>query len=152
MPIVFVDQRISINSNNSDGETILGVTPLLIGDIGLQTASVANTANAANVRVALDGSVNITGDIELFATVTLTIERNGTGVAGTGALIYTEVFNTAGDATFSPISITTGDFPPAAAVNANEIRYTLFIASTGTTILAGPVGFNGSAVAGTTST
>ncbi|WP_339319541.1 hypothetical protein [Paenibacillus sp. FSL R10-2734] len=150
MPIVFVDERISINSNNSNGSVLLSSTPLLIGDIGLQTGVVANTTNAGNVRVALSGTVNVTGDTGLFATITLTIERNGTGTAGSGTLIYTEVFNTNGLASFSPLSITTGDFPLAAAVNAGQIRYTLFIVSSGSTTLRGPVGFNGSASAGTT--
>lgn len=148
MPITFVDQRISIHSNNSSGTTGLTTTPLLIGDIGLQTVSVANTPNAANVRVALDGTANVSGDVELFATITLTIERNGTSTPGTGTLIYTEVFNTFGMASFSPLSITAGDFPPALAVNAGEIRYTLFIASSGGATLRGPVGFNGTAAAG----
>lgn len=152
MANVFIDERISIYSNVNTGTTILSATPLLIGDVGLQTAAVANTANAESVRVALDGTVNISGDVELFATITLTIERNGTGTPGTGTLIYTEVFETSGQASISPLSITTGDFPPVAAVNAGQIRYTLFVASTGAAVLSGPVGFNGSAAAGTTNT
>lgn len=150
MSIVFVDERISVYSNVSGRSIMLSPIPLLIGDIGLQTVAVANTANAANVRVALNGTAAPAGGTGLFTTITLTIERNGTSTAGSGTLIYTEVFNTGGNASFSPISITTGDSPPADAVNAGEIRYTLFIASAGTTTLPGPVGFNGSAVAGTT--
>jgi hypothetical protein len=149
MPIVFVDERISIFANDNTGALVLTATPLLIGDIGLQTFTVANTAIAANVRIALDGTVKVTGDVELFATLTLTIERNSTGIAGTGVLIYTQIFETDGFESIPPLSITAGDFPPAAAVNAGQIRYTLFIASTGAVTLTGPVGFNGSAAAGT---
>ncbi|SET12161.1 hypothetical protein [Paenibacillus sp. NFR01] len=150
MPIVFLDERISVFSNISTGTTLIETTPVLIGDIGLQTFAVANTPDASNARVALNGSVQLDGDVELFATVTLTIERNSTGTAGTGTLIYTEVFDTDGITSLAPLSITTGDFPPAAAVNAGQIRYSLFISSTIEIILTGPVGFNGSAVAGTT--
>lgn len=105
---------------------------------------------ASDVRVALDGTVAVEGDSELFASITLTIERNSTAVAGTGILIYMEVFNTARFPSFSLLSITTGDFPPLAAVNAGQIRYSLFVSSDEEILLTGPVGFNGSAVAGTT--
>jgi hypothetical protein len=72
MPIVFVDQRISINSTSSSGTTLLTATPLFIGDIGLQTLAIANSSVADDGRVALDSTVNVSGDVELFATVTLT--------------------------------------------------------------------------------
>ncbi|MDF2923957.1 MAG: daunorubicin resistance protein DrrC [Paenibacillaceae bacterium] len=150
MPIVFLDERISIHSNINTGTTLVDTTALLIGDIGLQTFSVANTPNAADVRIALAGTVNLLGEVELFTTITLTIERNSTGIAGTGTLIYTEVYETDGSDSLSPLSITTGDFPPAVAVNAGQIRYSLFVSSTLEITMNGPVGFNGSAVAGTT--
>ncbi|WP_438432815.1 hypothetical protein [Gorillibacterium sp. sgz500922] len=151
MPIEFLDMRTSLFSNNSSGTTIATDTPLLIGDIGLQTASVANTTNASNVRVALEGTVGLPGDQGLITTITMTIERNGGNTPGSGTLIYVEVFNTNGVAAFSPLSITASDFPPAAAVNAGQIRYTLFISAAETPIaIGGPVGFNGWAAAGTT--
>lgn len=148
MPIVFVDQRISVHSSSSGGTTTVTATPLFIGDIGIQTLAVANTAVASDVRVALNGTVNLLGGVETVATVTLTIERNGAGTAGTGTLIYTETFDTDGEVNFSPLSITTGDFPSLTDVNAGQIRYTLFVASSEDITLLGPVGFNGTAVAG----
>lgn len=149
MPIVFVDQRISVHSSSTGGTTTITATPLFIGDIGLQTLAVANTSVAGDVRVALTGTVGVLGGVETLATITLTIERNGTGVAGTGTLIFTETFDTDGDVSLSPLSITTGDFPSIADVNAGQIRYTLFIASSEDITLLGPVAFNGTVVAGT---
>ncbi|MBW7476183.1 hypothetical protein K0T92_15675 [Paenibacillus oenotherae] len=151
MSIVFLDERISIHSNNSNGTDPLSTTPLLIGDIGLQTGGAIHSGNAANVRIALEGTVGLTVDTEAEPVITLTIERNGSSTAGTGVLIHQQVFDTDFIRVFSPLSITAGDFPPAAAVLAGEIRYTLFISSTSDAIiLSGPVAFNGSASAGTT--
>ncbi|CAH1204122.1 hypothetical protein PAECIP111893_02147 [Paenibacillus plantiphilus] len=146
-----VDSLAIIQSNNSNGTDPLSTTPLLIGDIGLQTGVAIHSGNAANVRVALEGTVGLTVATEATAIITLTIERNGSSTAGTGVLIHQQVFETDFVRVFSPLSITAGDFPPAALVLAGEIRYTLFISSTSDAIiLSGPVGFNGSASAGTT--
>lgn len=119
----------------------------------MRNSSLPTLSNAGNVRVALAGSVGLGTDTGISATITLTIERNGTSAAGTGTLIYQQVFFTEAVSSFSPLSITTGEFPPAADVLAGQIRYTLFIAvavEEGVITLTGPVGFNGSASAGTT--
>ncbi|WP_127534407.1 hypothetical protein [Paenibacillus kobensis] len=148
----FLDKRLSVHRNDSAGTDFLSTTPLLIGDIGLQTGAAVPTGNAANVRVALTGTVGILNDVAVVDDILLTVERNGNGTAGTGVVILTEAFNTNGAPIAAPFSITAGDFPPAAAVIAGEIRYSLFISATGTgTVpLRGPVVFNGSASAGTT--
>jgi len=151
MAIQFLDERLSIQSNENTGTGFLSATPLLIGDIGLQTGSV-DPGNEDSVRVALQGTVGFLGAVEVTATLTLTIERNGTGTPGTGVLIYTETFDTDGSASFGQMSLTAADFPPALAVLADQIRYTLFITSTsGSIVFSGPAVFNGSASAGTTS-
>ncbi|QJD86507.1 hypothetical protein [Cohnella herbarum] len=153
MSIQFLDERLSIHRSDSSGTEILTATPLFIGDIGLQVLAAIPAGNAANVRVALNGIVGIQTDIGVFATINLTVERNSTGVAGTGVTILTESYSTEGVASFPPISVSAGDFPPASAVLAGQIRYTLFISVTDTESslgLKGPVVFNGSASAGVT--
>ncbi|MCD1257998.1 hypothetical protein B5M42_003970 [Paenibacillus athensensis] len=153
MGIQFLDQRISIHRSDSDGTTVLSATPLFIGDLGLQVLAAIPAGNTSNVRVALDGTVGIGTDTGIQATIRLTVERNSNGTAGTGVVILTESFPTAGMTVIPPISVTAADFPPAAAVLAGQIRYTLFIAvhvAEGTITLTGPVVFNGSASAGTT--
>ena len=152
MAIQFLDERLSMQSNVNTGTGFFSATPLLIGDIGLQTGAAVDAGNEDSVRVALQGTVGFLGAVEVTATLTLTIERNGTGTAGTGVLIYTETFDTDGSASFGQVSLTAADFPPALAVLANQIRYTLFITSTSDSIgFSGPAVFNGSASAGTTS-
>lgn len=161
----FLDMRLSVHSNNSLGITDLSSTPMLIGDIGLQTAGVS-PFNVSNVRTLLTGTVSVakvfSPDTEeeipdLSATITITIERNGTGTAGTGTLILEEVVPvSAAQTTIAPLSISIGDFPPAAAVAAGQIRYTMFISVSNplsnlfSFLLAGPAVFNGVASAGTT--
>ncbi|REE70505.1 hypothetical protein A8990_13059 [Paenibacillus taihuensis] len=145
---------------------MLSSIPLLIGDIGLQTAGVS-PFNVSNVRALLTGTASVakvfaptTGDEEipdLSATITITIERNGTGTAGTGALILEEVVSVGvAQTTIAPLSVSAGGFPPAAAVTAGQIRYTMFISVDNPLSnlfefeLAGPAVFNGIATAGTT--
>jgi len=153
LAIQFLDERLSVHRNNSTGTEAVTTTPLLIGDIGLQTVAAVSAGNSGLVRVALTGIAGIAFGIEETANITLTIERNGTGTAGTGTVIYTDMFFI-GDSTFDipPISVVAGDFPPASVVAAGEIRYSLFISAdvdTGVTLM-GPAVFNGSASAGTT--
>jgi hypothetical protein len=83
--------------------------------------------------------------------MTLLIERDGSGTPGSGTIIYEQVVDP-GNLSFNmlPISLTAGDFPPAAVVNQGLIRYTLYIVSPGenSLLLSGPVSFSGIAVAG----
>ncbi|ANE47726.1 hypothetical protein SY83_17170 [Paenibacillus swuensis] len=153
MAIQFLDERISVQNDTSSGTLVLPTpAPLLLGDIGLQVLAAIPTGNAADVRVALNGIVGLSTDIGVIDTVTLTVERNSTGEAGTGVTVLTEIFVTTGIAAFPPLSVSAGDFPPESDVLNGEIRYSLFIVveGEGSLILTGPVVFNGSASAGTT--
>ncbi|WP_127534408.1 hypothetical protein [Paenibacillus kobensis] len=153
MAIQFLDERISVHRNNSTGAEVLSATPLLIGDIGLQTGAAVPAGNASLVRVALTGTVGVGVVEEVAPTVTLTIERNSNGTAGTGVVILTDTFNIGFSSSLPPFSVSGGDFPPAAAVTAGagEIRYSLFLSvDTTGVVLTGPAVFNGSASAGTT--
>jgi len=152
MSIQFLDERISVNRSNSAGVVPLTTTPLFVGDIGLQVLAAIPTGNAANVRVALSGTVGIRMlDTGIFVDVTITVERNSNGTPGTGVVVLTEALSTMGVGAFSPISVNAGDFPPAADVLAGQIRYTMFVQSSGDgVVLRGPVVFNGSASAGVT--
>jgi hypothetical protein len=157
MAIQFLDERLSLHRSNSMGTDILSETPILIGDLGIQTVAAIGTGNAANVRVALSGTVGVIGvnDLpSLIADIVLTVERNGSGIAGTGIIILEEVVATRGLGEIGPpLSVTASDFPPAAAVLAGQIRYSLFvkaIITVGGIILSGPVAFHGVACAGNT--
>ncbi len=57
MSIQFLDLRLSMNRNQAGGVQTLGATPVLLGDIGLQTAAADGTANEGDVRVALMGTI-----------------------------------------------------------------------------------------------
>ncbi|MFC4809812.1 hypothetical protein [Paenibacillus sp. GCM10023250] len=156
MAIQFLDQRISIHSDNFGGTQELSTLPLLIGDIGLQVGA-ANPANTSNVRVALTGTavIDFVTVVEPPAeptVVSLTVERGGDGTAGTGVTILNQQFEISALGPLFPISVTAADFPPAADVLAGQIRYTLFIASDGPIdlMLTGPAVFNGTAAAGAT--
>lgn len=152
MAIQFLDERLSIHRNNSAGAEPISTTPLLIGDIGLQTVAAAPAGNAGLVRVALTGTIGIVLGTEVSATVTVTIERNGNGTAGTGTVIYTDSFLVGSSGVdIPPFSVTAGDFPPAGVVVVGQIRYSLFLSAdedTGVSLM-GPAVFNGSASAGT---
>ncbi|QHT59447.1 hypothetical protein GXP70_05315 [Paenibacillus lycopersici] len=156
----FLDSRISIHSDDFGGTTPLSTLPLLVGDIGLQVLA-ANPLNTSNVRVSLTGTVVVdfapgtepTNELPPEPTViSVTVERGGDGTAGTGVMILNEQFNIRQYGTLFPISVTAADFPPAADVLAQQIRYTMFIARDGffDFILIGPAVFNGIASAGTT--
>ncbi|SEO56241.1 hypothetical protein [Paenibacillus sp. OV219] len=165
MAIQFLDMRLSVHSNESGGTTAFSSTPLLIGDIGLQTAGVS-PFNVSTVRALLTGTASVakvfspTSEEEvpdLTARITITVERNGTGTAGTGTVILEEVVQVgAAQTTVAPLSVSVGDFPPAAAVQAGQIRYTMFISVDNPLsiafqyLLTGPAVFNGVATAGTT--
>jgi hypothetical protein len=156
MAIQILDQRISLHNDSFGGTEPIDNLPILIGDIGLQVGA-AIPLNTSDVRVSLSGTVGIAlGAVSEPGpeptVVSLTVERGGDGTAGTGVTILNQQFEVLQAGPFFPISVTASDFPPAAAVLAGEIRYTLFIASDGffSLIVTGPVAFNGSAAAGTT--
>lgn len=88
MTIQFVDLRLS-NQAASDATPVvipLAATPLVFGDIGIQTAGVL-PENQSNVRVLLAGYVK-TENNPLFNTNTLRVRRNGT-------IIFTTTFGVA---------------------------------------------------------
>lgn len=147
MPIQFLDSRTSEFSNSNTGTGELPKTPsLLLGDIGLQVAAVLSTPNAADVRVELAGTIGLKGDAG--NTVTITIERGGTGVSGSGALIYTATVDLyTGN---NLISFNAADFHPTVPAS-GELRYSMYAydSGEGTDItITGPVVFNGVAQAG----
>ncbi|AZN39844.1 hypothetical protein [Paenibacillus albus] len=161
-----LDMRLSVHSNTSGGDTELTNTPLLIGDIGLQTAGVASI-NASNARVLLTGTVSVakfydpdvvvlTEEAILASFITITIERGGTEIAGSGTVIWEEIVAVGlAELTIAPLSINAGDFPPAASVLTGQIRYTMFISVDNPFYsyrfeLSGPAVLNGIAAAGTT--
>ncbi|MBD8498773.1 hypothetical protein [Paenibacillus arenosi] len=149
MAFKVLDMRLSQLSNTDTGTLNIEETPILIGDVGLITTAVAGTAQAGDVRVWLSGTVGVGYGSAEEPEILIRIERNGTETFGSGTLIYTESFLTV-FSNFLPISITVTDFPPATDVNANQIRYTLFISSSENAgiELSGPVTFNGIAAVG----
>ncbi|QSF46983.1 hypothetical protein [Paenibacillus tianjinensis] len=149
MAIQFLDSRTSQFSNTNTGVGILPDTPtLLLGDIGLQVAAVLSTPNAADVRVELVGTIGVDGVAS--NAITITIERGGTGVSGTGVVIYTATVDLyTGN---NLISFSAADFHPPVPVS-GEIRYSMYAFDSGpgpAITITGPVTFNGVAQAGTT--
>lgn len=147
MAIQFLDSRVSEFSSLSTGTTVLPTTPtLLLGDIGLQVADVLATPNAADVRIELWGTIGVAG--VTADEVTITVERGGTGVSGTGVLIYTAVVNLfAGN---NLLSFHAADFHPVVP-GSGELRYSMYAADTGEgsdITITGPVAFSGVAQAG----
>ncbi|OXM15488.1 hypothetical protein [Paenibacillus herberti] len=155
----FVDLRLSQALNSSTGSVEIFETQfLLIGDIGLQTVSVANTPLAGSVKVMLNGTATFFENLDesnANARVTLVIEKNGGDTFGSGIFIYEELVQpglVGVDVSF-PAVINCADLPTADEVNAGQIRYTLFITSdtpqfSDNVLLSGPVTFNGVAAAG----
>ncbi|ULO05483.1 hypothetical protein H1230_20665 [Paenibacillus sp. 19GGS1-52] len=147
MAIQFLDSRVSEFSNLSTGTTVLPTTPtLLLGDIGLQVADVLATPNAADVRIELWGTIGVAG--VAANEVTITVERGGTGVSGTGVLIYTAVVDLfTGN---NLLSFHAVDFHPVVP-GTGELRYSMYAADTGEgpdITITGPVAFSGVAQAG----
>lgn len=117
MTIQFVDLRIS-NQAASDATPVvipLAATPLIFGDIGIQTAGVL-PENIGNVRVLLSGYVK-TENNPLFNQNTIRVRRNGT-------IILTTTFGVAISRENEAFGFTAVDNPPAAAVAAGQIQYT----------------------------
>ncbi|OXM16331.1 hypothetical protein CGZ75_06500 [Paenibacillus herberti] len=90
-----------------------------------------------------------TADFE-SAIINITVERNGADTPGSGTVVFAYTLETEDVAFYSPITISAGDSPPTADVMAGQIRYTIYISAfnTETTVLAGPVTFNGLALPG----
>ncbi len=63
MPIQFLDSRLSLPLSDSEGTERLPRTPLLLGDIGLETAIVTGTPNQSDIRVSLWGTIGVSGDL-----------------------------------------------------------------------------------------
>ncbi|MGF7047525.1 hypothetical protein J2T13_002030 [Paenibacillus sp. DS2015] len=147
MAIEFLDSRTSEFSNINTGVTILSSTPtLLLGDIGLQVAAVLGTPNAADVRVELWGTIGVAG--VAANEVTIIIERGGTGVSGSGVLIYTATVDLyTGN---NLLSFHAADFHPTVPLS-GELRYSMYAFDSGPgpdITITGPVAFSGIAQAG----
>ncbi|AIQ18743.1 hypothetical protein NSS79_19015 [Paenibacillus sp. FSL L8-0436] len=120
MTIQFVDLRLS-NQAASDATPVvipLAATPLVFGDIGIQTAGVL-PENQSNVRVLLAGYVK-TENNPLFNTNTLRVRRNGT-------IIFTTTFGVAISRENEAFGFSAVDVPPAAIVATGQIQYTVEI-------------------------
>ncbi|MDI4645940.1 hypothetical protein [Cohnella hashimotonis] len=150
MTIQFLDSRLSLNRNDSAGTQTLSPTPVLLGDIGLQTAAVVGTANEGNVRVELWGTIGVSG--VAASTVTVYVQRGGSAIFGSGVIFYTAAVDLMDGPGNRLITFAAADFPPALFVANREIRYTMFVAAAGEPVVTvlGPVSFNGLAQAGTT--
>jgi hypothetical protein len=150
LTIQFLDSRLSLHRNNSLGTETLSATPLLLGDIGLQTAAVVGTPNQNDVRVELWGTIGVNGIST--NTVTIFVQRGGSTIFGSGVIIYTATNDLMDGPGNRLLSFTAADFPPALFVANREIRYTMFASQTGAPAVTvqGPVSFNGLAQAGTT--
>ncbi|WP_379161288.1 hypothetical protein [Paenibacillus sp. sgz5001063] len=147
MPIQFLDSRTSTALAGPTGTTpVPEGTPILLGDIGLQVAAVIGTPNEADVRIELWGTIGLVG--VAANQVTITVERGGTGVSGTGTVIYTAIADLITGNNL--ISFTAADFHPTVPAS-GELRYTMYAVDTGpgpAITIAGPVTFNGIAQAG----
>ncbi len=141
MPIQFLDQRVS--SFAPAAPVVIPTTPLLVGDIGLQTASVL-PENAGDIRVELNCLIDAPLTAAVAAVLyTIVVAREGTP-------IYTRILLGAQLAA-QPFGFTVVDYQPPAPVD-GEIQYTVTIAAASlhTTETVARVEFAGSAAAGTT--
>ncbi|MEC0125325.1 hypothetical protein [Paenibacillus pabuli] len=131
MTIRALDMRVSEHNSGTGGNIeYVFVTPILIGDLGIQTSSVSPDLNS--VRVWLSGSVTFYKALDSpdDTDVTVVIERNGNGTLGSGTRIYQSVVRPGPiDGTASTISITAADLPNIQALITGQIRYSLFIYS-----------------------
>lgn len=147
MPIQFLDSRTSSALTAPIGLLPLPtVTPILLGDIGLQVAAVIGTPNAADVRIELWGTIGVAGTAG--NEVTITVERGGTGVSGSGTVIFTAVVDLITGSNL--LSFTAADFHPVVPAS-GELRYSMYAVSSGPApaiTITGPVTFNGVAQAG----
>ncbi|WP_339317510.1 hypothetical protein [Paenibacillus sp. FSL R10-2734] len=117
MTIQFVDLRLS-NQAASDNTPVvipLAATPLVFGDIGIQTVGVSPD-NQGNVRVLLAGFLKVENN-PLFNTNTIIVRRNGT-------IIFTTTFGVAISRENEAFGFTAVDVPPPLAVAAGQIQYT----------------------------
>ncbi|OMD38776.1 hypothetical protein [Paenibacillus odorifer] len=117
MTIQFVDLRLS-NQAASDNTPVvipLAATPLVFGDIGIQTVGVTPD-NQGNVRVLLSVFLKVENN-PLFNTNTINVRRNGT-------IIFTTTFGVAISRENEAFGFSAVDVPPALAVAAGQIQYT----------------------------
>ncbi|MBO7744356.1 hypothetical protein I8J29_09135 [Paenibacillus sp. MWE-103] len=149
MSTQFLDSRLSLNNTTSSGTTLLTTTPALFGDIGLQTVNAIGTPNENDVRIQLWGMVGVSR-IEPNI-VNIFVERGGTGVFGTGLLVFSSTIELTPGPGSRDLTFVTGDFPPVTDVVTGQIRYSMYLSINQPTavILRGPVTFTGSASAGT---
>lgn len=143
MTIQFIDLRLSEQAN-SDAAAVpipATATPLVFGDIGIQTAGVL-PANQGLVRVQLWGYVKVVGSPATNVN-TISIFRNG-------ALIFTTTIGVAINLENEAFGFSAVDFPPIAAVQAGQIRYTAEISTPAPNAAntAGARNFSGMAAAG----
>ncbi|MEY8745512.1 hypothetical protein [Paenibacillus tundrae] len=149
MPIQFLDSRLSLHNTFSSGTEILSTTPVLVGDIGLQTVAAIGTPNQSDVRIQLWGTVGVSRSAS--NVVNIYVVRGGTGAFGSGIIIFNSTIDLSSGPGSRLFSFAAGDFPPAINVATGQIRYTMFVGSTSVdpVTVIGPVSFNGSAQAGT---
>lgn len=149
MPIQFLDSRLSLPLSDSEGTERLPRTPLLLGDIGLETAIVTGTPNQSDIRVSLWGTIGVSG--RSGSSISIYVQRGGTDQFNTGVIIYSAVVELPEDAGTQLVTFATGDFPSAQDAASGEIHYTMFAQDNSRKShvrLTGPVSFTGMAVAG----
>ncbi|MFC4809599.1 hypothetical protein [Paenibacillus sp. GCM10023250] len=116
MPKQFLDERISVISQGA-AVAILG-TPVLVGDIGLQTVGIL-PENTSNVRVILNAMI-ITTALGAASSYRVQILREDTP-------LFTADYLGADLASVNPPSYVVTDFPPLAQVLTGQVRYTFTI-------------------------
>jgi len=151
MPVQFLDSRISVAFASIEEQRLLlpKDPPLLLGDIGLQTIAAVGTPNQSDIRVQLVGTIGVavrSGS----PSVTIYIQRGGTEVFGSGAIVFTAQGDLPEGSGTRILNFTAGDFPSAADAASGQIRYTMFAARSGKSRVrvVGPVNFMGIASAG----
>lgn len=153
MPVQFLDSRVSDFFTSDNEDLILPTdTPILLGDIGLQTAAALGTPNQSSIRVQLVGTIGVTirsGNPRVIVYV----QRGGTEVFGSGTIIYTLQGDLPAEAGNTRLlNFTAGDFPSALDAASGEIRYTMFAVAERSrksrVRISGPVNFMGTAAAG----
>ncbi|SEP17911.1 hypothetical protein [Paenibacillus sp. OV219] len=144
MTIQFVDSRISSQADTDEAVLVtipVAATPLLFGDIGIQTAGV-EVANQGLVRVQLTGFVKVVVGPQ-FGSVTIQVFREG-------ILIFTSTYTAVEALENEMLGFSAIDFPSAAYVANGQIRYTalIFTAFPNPATTAGARNFSGFATAG----
>ncbi|CAM3719318.1 hypothetical protein COLU111180_04740 [Cohnella lubricantis] len=120
----FLDQRSSMNASTTIAIP-LSTTPVLFGDIGLQTQGIAGNGlgNNGSLIVNLSGTIGVS--LGVASTVTINVVRGGS-IAG-GTIIYTAQSPFL-SAVSQNISFSAQDLLAPAAL---ETQYTAFVTGTG---------------------